>query len=236
MAIARAVRSPYGSRSIRTFSHDGALIQEKRAEIVRSACRVFIRKGYDGTSMRDLAKAAGRSTGAFYHYIGSKKDILYLILDFTVMNQQEFLERMRDSTREMGTVQAITEAIRIYLESFEEYADMHIFVNHVMVKLVRNERRMMLDAAQRVGEFFEELLQRGIRQGEFREGDTKMLAQNIVVLGNSWVNRRWFWKKYFTLEQYAQGQTEILLRAITLADRYETEHGERTIAKSTAGR
>jgi AcrR family transcriptional regulator len=236
MAIARAVRSPYGSRSIRTFSHDSALIQEKRAEIVRNACRVFIHKGYDGTSMRDLARAVGKSTGAFYHYIGSKKDILYLILDFTVMNQREFLERMRDSTREMGTEQAIAEAIRIYLESFEEYADMHIFVNHVMVKLARNERQMMLDAAQRVGEFFEELLQKGIRQGEFRESDTKMLAQNIVVLGNSWVNRRWFWKKYFTLDQYTRGQTEILLRAITLADKYETEHGARTVAESPVGR
>jgi len=215
MAIARAVRSPYGNRSIRTYSRDGALVQEKRAEIVRSACHVFITKGYDGTSMRDLAKFLGKSTGAFYHYIGAKKDILYLILDFTVTNQEEFVNRMRDSIRDMTAAEAIKEVIRIYLESFEEYADMHVFVNHVMVKLGRNDRQMMLGAAQHVSDFFEELLRKGIRDGEFRESDTKMLAQNIVVLGNSWANRRWYWKKHFTLEQYTKGQTEILLNAIT---------------------
>lgn len=236
MAIARAVRSPYGTRNIRTFSRDGALIQEKRAEIVRTACRVFIRKGYDGTSMRDLARAVGKSTGAFYHYIGSKKDILYLILDFTVMNQREFVDRMREGTRGLGIAKAIREAIRIYLESVEEFADMHVFVNHIMVKLARNERQMMLDAAQRVSEFFEELLQKGIREGEFGDADTKMLAQNIVVLGNSWANRRWFWKKYFTLEQYARGQTEILLRAIAPGVTHQAGNGMETVPQLPAGR
>lgn len=236
MAVAHAVRSPYGNRNIRTFSNDGALVEEKRAEIIRIACRVFIRKGYDGTSMRELARAMGRSTGAFYHYIGSKKDILYLILDFTVMNQREFVERMCEGTRGMGTTEAIREAIRIYLESIEEFADMHVFVNHVMVQLARNERKMLLEAAQRVSEFFEELLQKGISEGEFRGGDTKMLAQNIVVLGNSWANRRWYWKKYFTLEQYMRGQTEILLSAITAATSYQTAVGTENFAQLPAGR
>lgn len=231
MAIARTVRSPYGSRNIRTFSRDGALIQEKRAEIVRTACRVFIRKGYDGTSMRDLARGVGKSTGAFYHYIGSKKDILYLILDFTVTNQREFVEKMREGTREIGTEKSIREAIRIYLESIEEFADMHVFVNHVMVNLARNDRQMMLEAAQRVSEFFEELLQKGIIEGEFREVDTKMLAQNIVVLGNSWANRRWYWKKHFTLEQYVHGQIEILLRAIAPSVPHQTTTDRETTAQ-----
>jgi len=214
MAVARGVKSPYGGRSIRTYSRDGALIREKRAEIVQSACRVFIRKGYDGTSMRDLARALGKSTGAFYHYVGSKKDILYLILDFTVMNQMEFVEKMRQRTMGLSAAQAITKAVSIYLESIDEFAEMHIFVNHVMVTLPRWERQMMLDAARRVADFFEELLGKGVLSGELNRCDTKMMAQNIVVLGNSWANRRWFWKKHYTVGQYVDGQTEMLLNSI----------------------
>jgi fructose-specific component phosphotransferase system IIB-like protein len=113
---------------------------------------------------------------------------------------------------------------------------MHVFVNHVMVKLAKNERQMMLEAAQRVAEFFEELLQKGIREREFKSVDTKMLAQNIVVLGNSWANRRWYWKKYFTLEQYTQGQTEILLNAITPAAPYQAATGTENFAQLPTGR
>ncbi|MDP2918608.1 MAG: TetR/AcrR family transcriptional regulator, partial [Dehalococcoidia bacterium] len=202
---------------IRTFSNDPALVEEKRAEIVRQACKVFITMGYDATSMRDLARAMGKSTGAYYHYFGSKKDILYIILDFTVTNQQEFLKKMQDKVKELAAVEAFKEAIRIYLESFEEFADMHVFVNHVMVTLAKKERQMMLDASQRVNDFFEERLLKGIREGAFRPVNTKMVAHNLVVIGNSWVNRRWYWRKYFTLDEYTREQTNLILQVLRVS-------------------
>lgn len=202
-------------KEIRTYSQDQKLVREKRAEIVRQACRVFIARGYDGTSMRDLAKALGKSTGAFYHYIGSKRDILYLILDFVVTDQQEFVAKMREEVEALPLADALREAVRIYIESTDEFADMHIFVNHVMVSLGRSERKMMLDAARRVEGFFEELLEKGVREGEFHINDVKMLAQNIVVIGNSWVTRRWFWKKYLDIVEYIRGQADMILRMIT---------------------
>jgi AcrR family transcriptional regulator len=209
------MKPPDAKRGIRTYSRDEALVKERRAEIVQLASKIFIKRGYDGTSMRELAKSVHKSTGAFYHYVGSKKDILYLILDFTVANQQDFLARMRERVDGLNATEALKEAIRIYLESVEEYVDMHIFVNHVMVSLGKSERQMMLDAAQRVSDLFEELLLRGIQEGVFSANDTKMLAHNIVVLGNSWANRRWYWRKYFTLDEYTKGQTDLIIQILT---------------------
>lgn len=202
-------------RAIRTFSQDRVLVEEKRAELVLKACKVFITRGYDGTSMRELARELGKSTGAFYHYIGSKKDILYLILEFTVADQQAFVAKMRDRVAGLPPVEGVREAIRIYLESLEAYADLHVFVNHVMVSLGGKERRMMLDAAIRVSDFFEELLAEGMRQGQFQMESPRMVAQNIIVLGGSWVTRRWFWRKYYTLENYAREQTDLILRTMS---------------------
>jgi AcrR family transcriptional regulator len=213
------------AKDIRTYSADTELVKEKRAEIVLQASKVFINHGYDSTSMRDLAKALGKSTGAFYHYIGSKRDILYLILDFTMTNEQEFVAKMREETRDLPPGEALKEAIRIYIESTEEFADMHIFVNHVMVNLGRTERKMMLDAAQRVEEFFEELLKKGVKAGDFEVIDVKMLAQNIVLVGNSWVTRRWFWKKYLNIEGYIRGQTDLIMKTITTSRGVETADG-----------
>jgi len=220
VVLNETIKPPHAKRSIRTYSHDKALVNEKRIEIVQLASKVFIKRGYDGTSMRELAKSVHKSTGAFYHYVGSKKDILYLILDFTVTNQQDFLAKMRERVGGLNAIEALKEAIRIYLGSIEEYADMHIFVNHVMVSLGKSERQMMLDAAQRVSDFFEELLLRGIQEGAFSANNTKMLAHNIVVLGNSWVNRRWYWRKYFTLDEYTKEQTYLIIQILTCVPHY----------------
>lgn len=215
VVLNETMKPPHAKRSIRTYSHDKVLVNEKRIEIVQLASKFFIKRGYDGTSMRELAKSVHKSTGAFYHYVGSKKDILYLILDFTVTNQQDFLAKMRERADSLNVIEALKEAIRIYLGSIEEYADMHIFVNHVMVSLGKSERQMMLDAAQRVSDFFEELLLRGIQEGAFSATNTKMLAHNIVVLGNSWANRRWYWRKLFTLDEYTKEQTDLIIQVLT---------------------
>ena len=43
--------------------------------------------------MNDLAEAFGLSKGGLYHYIGSKEDILYLIIKFNRDKQKEFFEK-----------------------------------------------------------------------------------------------------------------------------------------------
>jgi AcrR family transcriptional regulator len=43
----------------------------RQQEIIDGAARVFRAKGYDGTSMDDIADAVGLLKGSLYHYINS---------------------------------------------------------------------------------------------------------------------------------------------------------------------
>lgn len=203
-----------GKNTIRTFSNDEALVQVRRDEILVEACKVFIKNGYDGTSVRSLAKALGKTTGMLYHYFGSKQDILYIILELIVKDEQDYLSDIYKKTNGMNPKEALKEALRLYVEAHEKYADAHVFVNHVLVTLKSGERRIITDSSRRVTTFFEEILQRGIKEGDFHQHDTRMLAQNIVMLGASWVTRRWYWKKSYTLDEFIRAQTEIILWAI----------------------
>jgi AcrR family transcriptional regulator len=49
---------------------------QRAREILASARRAFIEKGFDGASMQDLARAAGMSVGNFYRYFPSKAAIV----------------------------------------------------------------------------------------------------------------------------------------------------------------
>ena len=50
--------------------------EARRAEILAAARRCFARDGFHPTSMPDIAREAGLSTGAFYRYFTSKDDVV----------------------------------------------------------------------------------------------------------------------------------------------------------------
>ncbi|GAB3032750.1 TetR/AcrR family transcriptional regulator [Mycobacterium bourgelatii] len=54
---------------------------EKRAEIVAAARRLFIDAGYDATPMSRLAKEAGVAPNTIYWYFGDKDDVLVAVLE-----------------------------------------------------------------------------------------------------------------------------------------------------------
>ncbi|HEX6622790.1 MAG TPA: TetR/AcrR family transcriptional regulator [Pyrinomonadaceae bacterium] len=55
---------------------------ERLAEIYRAAAQIILRKGYDATSVNDIANALGMTKAGLYHYINGKKELLYDIMNF----------------------------------------------------------------------------------------------------------------------------------------------------------
>jgi AcrR family transcriptional regulator len=59
------------------------------------AVTVFNERGYDGTSMEDLAQRLGISKSAIYHHVASKDELLRLAMDRALDGLFEVLERTR---------------------------------------------------------------------------------------------------------------------------------------------
>ncbi len=62
---------------------------------MRAAARVFAERGYDQTTIKDLAEAIELAAGGIYHYVGSKDQLLELICDQLM---HPLLERARELT------------------------------------------------------------------------------------------------------------------------------------------
>lgn len=77
--------------------------QTTRSELLGISLRLFREKGFDATTMRDIAAAAGMSLGAFYYYYPSKDSI---VLDYyrQVQDEHERLvaERSAEATNLRG--------------------------------------------------------------------------------------------------------------------------------------
>jgi AcrR family transcriptional regulator len=68
--MARRARTRQESRSERS-----------RSQILEAALRLFSHQGYRGTSIRDIASAAGVSTGNLYHQFPDKESLFRTLLD-----------------------------------------------------------------------------------------------------------------------------------------------------------
>ncbi|MGH9392627.1 MAG: TetR/AcrR family transcriptional regulator [Terriglobales bacterium] len=55
---------------------------ESRRDILRTAARLFQERGYDATSMQDIASALNFSKAALYHHFESKEAILFQIMSY----------------------------------------------------------------------------------------------------------------------------------------------------------
>jgi AcrR family transcriptional regulator len=54
---------------------------ERYEAILKAAGEVIARRGFHQASVRDIARAARLSLAGLYHYVGSKDELLFLVLD-----------------------------------------------------------------------------------------------------------------------------------------------------------
>jgi AcrR family transcriptional regulator len=54
---------------------------DRREQIVETALRLFARHGFDGTSTKQIAQAAGITEGLIFHYFPTKAELLTAVLD-----------------------------------------------------------------------------------------------------------------------------------------------------------
>ena len=68
-----------------------------RQQILHTAARLFNEKGYDATSMSDVADALNFSKGTLYHHFRSKDEILFHILSHAMdITEERVIDRVRE--------------------------------------------------------------------------------------------------------------------------------------------
>ena len=202
------------TRTIRTFSNDEKLVKERRRQIIACAIEVFLKKGYEETTMADIAKACDMSKGLLYHYVSSKDDILYLIAYDQAEGTRRGFGAFRDECEKMSPMEALLKYIRYYYQVVHDTQDYQVFLNQVAVKLPRADRYILFDADNFARDVLDAILKRGVESGEFEIEDTALMAHNILLMGRVWADRRWFLQRHYSFEDYLKIQTNTILKVI----------------------
>ncbi|WP_298933148.1 TetR/AcrR family transcriptional regulator [uncultured Ramlibacter sp.] len=78
----------------------------RRRELLQSAAKLFRRKGFDATSTRDIAAAAGMQSGSPFYHFKSKGALLYAVMQegmgSAIERQQQALQRAEAETPDIA--------------------------------------------------------------------------------------------------------------------------------------
>lgn len=182
-------------------------------DVVKTAIDVFVKKGYDGSTMSEIAEKVNISKGSLYNFVGSKENLIYLISDYV---EQKFavIGRNLNSQTRLTSIEALCLYIGDYLEIINALQDAVISMSHIVVKLGKEGRRRMFTNVVKVQDDVEALLIEGIKTGEFRVENTKLAAISISNLLGGWASNRWQLSKMMTLEQYKEQMANMILKMV----------------------
>ena len=88
-----------------------AHIDQRRDDIVASARDLFSQKGWQATSMQEVASEAGISTGAVYRYFASKEELLLAVFQRATDLMQEQFDKAATNTTVLGTIRSVGELV-----------------------------------------------------------------------------------------------------------------------------
>jgi AcrR family transcriptional regulator len=110
--------------------------QKTREALLRAASKLFARRGLEGTSVDDIAEAAGYTKGAFYANFNSKEELFLVMLDEKFSRELERLEDALAGTDDPDEEARTAAADFIHFASDDEWPRLYFqFAAHA----VRND-------------------------------------------------------------------------------------------------
>lgn len=155
-----------------------------RATILEQAARLFTDKGFEGTSLMDIAQATELTRPALYHYFKSKDEILVTLVEQASRGAAEKLERiasgqlpptdkLRAATRELVLDRASAPQQFRMLDRSEAALPKQIADRHIRAK-----RAALTGMTTIIAE--------GMTSAAFRQTDERLAALSVIGMCN-WV-------------------------------------------------
>jgi AcrR family transcriptional regulator len=192
---------------------DPDLVEKRRAQIVGAAIELFADQGFHRTTIKDIAKRAGFSSGLVYLYVREKEDVLLLVLLRVLEDHRTALPA---AVADVGD--PLERLVRL-IEAFVEIVDRHraaTVVAYRSVHLLTPDRRLLVqDREREVTDVVVETLVACMKAGLVRKLDVDVVTHQIVMIAHGWALKSWYFKGRTGLDAYVAANLDVLMAGLT---------------------
>jgi TetR/AcrR family transcriptional regulator, cholesterol catabolism regulator len=206
-AIARAAGQPRVKLS--KLGEDDRLLL-----IYRTAASVIHAKGYDATSLNDIADAVGITKGGLYHYIDGKQSLLFKIMSYALDMLEA--EVMRPAGALAGAEQQLRLVIQLHTQLIVDKGIELTILLDESAGLTPEHLRLITQRRVKYYRFVRALIQQLKDEGKLRELDVTIATHNLI--GQLQWLPRWYspggrLMREQVIEEFTKAALTALLRA-----------------------
>ena len=162
-------------------------VQEKKQEIYRSATQVFLDKGYNNTTLLDIAKLCKMGRSTIYQYFKNKEEIFY---EVSISFFSELVSNLDSIMLEesMSSTEKIKKMLSVFI--FDSKADSQRFFQLAKVLMFLKENNSVFENKFKffylsVQDMFFQVVESGIYNNEIKQCDAESMSIAIFGLAQS---------------------------------------------------
>lgn len=161
----------------------------RKADLVEAAVRIFSEKGYDGSSLQDIAERIGILKGSIYYYYKSKEDILF---DVIKLVHDEHLNNARSvAFRSCNPLDRLRKLLTDHAAFVCRHLERAAILVREMQKLPHNRVEEILGPDHAYQRVFRDLISEAQELGDVADEANAKLA-TLWVLGALNSIHRWY--------------------------------------------
>ncbi|CAN5145280.1 hypothetical protein BH20ACI1_BH20ACI1_16670 [soil metagenome] len=185
--------------------------QDKTQEICLTAAQIFFSKGYNATSLNDIAESLDITKAGLYYYFESKQDLLYRIINLGLDSvQDEVLDPAQN-------IEDAEERLRFIILNHARLSaggnHAVIIISHEDNELNFHQREKTLKRRREYFDFIRDTLAELKKEGKLEEID--LTTATFTILGMIVWLSRWFSPKgKMSVEKVCEDVCEMAVRGI----------------------
>lgn len=159
------------------------MAEDRKEQIYETAAQLFATRGYNGASIRDIARELDLQGGSLYSHIATKEQLLWTILDRAADQFLDTIEPIAAST--LPPEEKIRAAVRAHVGVIAANPEAATVYFHEWKFLTSPRREQFLARRRRYEQAMRSIIAEGIDAGAFRpETDPKFATLAVLSIVN----------------------------------------------------
>jgi len=154
--------------------------QRRRKEIFNASVYLFLENGFNETSMREIAKAAGMGKSTLYDYFESKDEILVSYFEDEI--QKITANAKKIIQQELCASEKLKQAMEMHLKYLVDNKLFYLKLSVEAQRLALESQQKIQTARHAYQDMLRTLIEAGIQNGEFKEINPLFAARSIFTL------------------------------------------------------
>ena len=177
----------------------------KQVQIMEMAELLFAEKGFNGTSVRDIAGKARVNLAMISYYFGSKDKLLEALFSYRGEYIKLKLESMIEN-KELGSMEKMNLLIDHYIDRvMSQQCFSRIMVREQVMNHTGVTGELIFQMKKRNQELIGRLIQEGQKKGEFKKNiDVPLMMATLIGTANSMVTTQHYYREINSLQSLTE--------------------------------